>query len=155
MNENTTGPTFPLPQPLIAPLGVKVTPAMVQEVWDTFVKPTQSDDAPPQSAEMRALMGILRAAYEALRTGPIPAEIIPGARTVPVQQLPAEYDGAVIVHLEREAIRAKDNSGHFNDFHRLTYDTDTQTWYGMDLAGNLRWTTTRDITPGTWKVAGQ
>ena len=68
-----------------------------------------------------------------------------------IQELPTE-DGAVIVHLEREAIRAKDNTGHLNDFHRLTYDTDTQTWYGMDLAGNLRWTTTRDITPGTWKV---
>ncbi|WP_214429835.1 hypothetical protein, partial [Escherichia coli] len=130
-----------------------VTPAMVQDVWDTFVKPGQSDDAPPQSAEMRALMGILRAVHAALEDGPIPAEIIPGSRTVP--PLPPESDGAVIVHLEREAIRAKDNTGHHNDFHRLTYDTDTRTWYGMDLAGNLRWTTTRDITPGTWKVADQ
>nr|DAT11712.1 MAG TPA: hypothetical protein [Caudoviricetes sp.] len=71
MNENTTDPTFPLPQPLIAPFGVKITPEMVQEVWDTFVKPGQSDDAPPQSAEMRALMGILRAVYAALEDGPI------------------------------------------------------------------------------------
>ena len=70
----------------------------------------------------------------------------------PVQERPPERDGAVIVHLEHEAIRAKDNTGHLNDFHRLTYDTDTHTWYGMDLAGNLRWTTSRDITPGTWKV---
>ena len=150
MNENTPHPTFLLPQPIMAPIGVKVTPAMVQDVWDTFVKPGQSDDAPPQSAEMRALMGILRTVHAALEDGPIPAEIIPGARTVP--PLPPESDGAVIVHLEREAIRAKDNSGHLNDFHRLTYDEDTRTWYGMDLAGNLRWTTTRDITPGTWRV---
>ena len=81
MNENITGPTFPLPQPLIAPLGVKVTPAMVQEVWDTFVKPTQSNDAPPQSIEMRALMGILRAVHAALEAGPIPAETL-GPRAV-------------------------------------------------------------------------
>ena len=83
MNENTTHPTFSLPQPLVAPLGVKVTPAMVQDVWDTSVKPGQSDDAPPQSAEMRALMGILRAVHAALEDGPIPAKIIPGSRTVP------------------------------------------------------------------------
>lgn len=86
MNENTTNPTFTLPQPLVAPLGVRVTPAMVQDVWDTFVKPGQSDDAPPQSAQMRALMGILRAVNAALEAGPdtgtAPA-IIPGARTVP------------------------------------------------------------------------
>ena len=72
VNKNTTEPTFPLPQPLMAPIGVEITPEMVQEVWDTFVKPTQSDDAPPQSAEMRALMGILRAVYEALEAGPVP-----------------------------------------------------------------------------------
>lgn len=71
-----------------------------------------------------------------------------------VHTLP-ELDGAVIVHLEHEAIRAKDNTGHVNDFHRLTYDADTQTWYGMDLAGNLRWTTSQDITPGAWKVDGE
>ena len=81
MNENTTHPTFSLPQPLIAPLGVKVTPAMVQDVWDTFVKPGQSDDAPPQSAEMRALMGILRAVHAALEAGPLPAETL-GPRAV-------------------------------------------------------------------------
>lgn len=69
----------------------------------------------------------------------------------PVQELPTK-DGSVIVHLEHEAIRAKDNTGHLNDFHRLTLDEDTQTWYGMDLAGNLRWTTADDITPNTWKV---
>ena len=39
---------------------------MVQDVWDVFAKPSQSDDAPPQSAEMRVLMGILRWAYQEL-----------------------------------------------------------------------------------------
>ena len=68
-----------------------------------------------------------------------------------IDALPTK-DGSVIVHLEHEAIQAKDNTGHLNDFHRLTFDEDTQTWYGMDLAGNLRWTTADDITPGTWKV---
>ena len=68
-----------------------------------------------------------------------------------INTLPTK-DGSVIVHHEHEAIRAKDNTGHLNDFHRLTFDEDTQTWYGMDLAGNLRWTTADDIAPNTWKV---
>jgi hypothetical protein len=55
-----------VPVPQVAPLGIDVTPEMVREVWDAFVKPSQSDDAPPQSAEMRALMAILRATYEGL-----------------------------------------------------------------------------------------
>lgn len=56
-----------IPVPLVAPFGFEVdNPAMVQEVWDTFVKPSQSDDAPPQSAEMRVLMAILRAVNEGL-----------------------------------------------------------------------------------------
>ena len=67
------------------------------------------------------------------------------------QELPTK-DGSVIVHLEHEANQARDHTGHLNDFHRLTFDEDTQTWYGMDLAGNLRWTTADDIIPGTWKV---
>lgn len=67
-----------------------------------------------------------------------------------IDALPTK-DGSVIVHLEHEAIRAKDNTKYLNDFHRLTFDEDTQTWYGMDLAGNLRWTTEDDIVPGTWK----
>lgn len=54
----------------VAPLGFDVTPGMVQEVWDTFVKPGQSEDAPPQSAEMRVLMAILRGVYAAL--APVP-----------------------------------------------------------------------------------
>lgn len=56
-----------IPVPLVAPFGFEVdTPAMVQEVWDTFVKPSQSDDAPPQSGEMRVLMAILRAVAQGL-----------------------------------------------------------------------------------------
>ena len=54
----------------VAPLGFDVTPDMVQGVWDTFVKPSQSDDAPPQSAEMRVLMAILRGVYMALAPAP-------------------------------------------------------------------------------------
>lgn len=53
-------------KPTVAPFGYEVTSEMVQGVWDVFVKPSQSDDAPPQSAEMRVLMGILRWAYEEL-----------------------------------------------------------------------------------------
>ena len=53
-------------KPTVAPFGYEVTPEMVQDVWDVFVKPSQSDDAPPQSAEMRVLMGILRWAYQEL-----------------------------------------------------------------------------------------
>ena len=93
--------------------------------------------------------------YRSANLGPYAYERIKAANPHrPAQELPTE-DGAVIVHLEHEAIRAKDNTGHFNDFHRLTYDADTQTWYGMDLAGNLRWTTSQDIIPGTWKVDDQ
>lgn len=50
----------------IAPFGIEVTRDTVAEVWDTFVKPTQTASAPPQSVEMRALMAILRGAYAAL-----------------------------------------------------------------------------------------
>ena len=157
MNENTPHPTFPLPQPLMAPLGVKVTPEMVQEVWDTFVKPTQSDDAPPQSIEMRALMGILRAVYEALEAGPIPAEINPGARTVPVQQIPAEYDGAVLIPADgHEVITTTDRQ----EFSRLTFTTKQSIWYGPNLAGLpgdllIQATSPSRLTPGTWKVDDQ
>ena len=49
-------------EPKVAPFGFDVTPEMVQEVWDTFVVPDQYKDI-PQSAEMRVLMAILRAAY--------------------------------------------------------------------------------------------
>ena len=52
--------------PRMAPFGIPVGAAGVQEVWDAFVKPSQSDDAPPQSVEMRELMAILRWAYTVL-----------------------------------------------------------------------------------------
>ena len=53
-------------KPTVAPFGYEVTPEMVKDVWDVFVKPSQSDDAPPQSAEMRVLMSILRWTYQEL-----------------------------------------------------------------------------------------
>lgn len=64
-----TGP-FPMmsiPIPLVQPTGMQVNSVgMIQEVWDTFVKPTQSDNAPPQSVEVRTLMAILRSMYAGL-----------------------------------------------------------------------------------------
>lgn len=59
------GNTFTAPVPTVAPMGVEVTPEMVREVWDTFVKPDQ-DAGNLQSSEMRTLMAILRAMYEGL-----------------------------------------------------------------------------------------
>lgn len=55
--------TVTIPVPRTLPLGFEITPSGVQEVWDTFVKPTHSDNAPPQSIEVRMLAGILRAVY--------------------------------------------------------------------------------------------
>ena len=57
--------TFTAPVPQVAPTGFEVTPGMVRDVWDTFVKPDQ-DAGNLQSAEMRVLMAILRATYEGL-----------------------------------------------------------------------------------------
>jgi len=57
--------TFTAPIPQVAPMGFEVTPGMVQDVWDTFVKPHQ-DSGDVQSAEMRVLMAILRSTYEGL-----------------------------------------------------------------------------------------
>jgi hypothetical protein len=55
-----------IPVPVVAPLGWEVDdPKVVQEVWDTFVKPEQ-EAGTPQSGEMRVLMAILRAVYEGL-----------------------------------------------------------------------------------------
>lgn len=69
--------------------------------------------------------------------------------------LPTE-DGAVIMYLsEVEVIRAVDDTGRLNDFHRLTYDAGTETWYGMDLDGHLRWTTSQKIVRDTWKADDQ
>jgi len=57
--------TITIPLPLVAPLGVPVNCAALQDVWDTFVKPDQAAGN-PQSAEMRILMAVLRAVYEGL-----------------------------------------------------------------------------------------
>lgn len=58
--------------PTFAPFGVEITAPMIHEVWDAFVKPTQSDDAPPQSVEVRVLMGILRWAHDRLSPAACP-----------------------------------------------------------------------------------
>ena len=50
----------------VAPLGMTLTRSAVQEVWDTFVKPSQEDDAPLQSVEMRLLMSCLRSLYASI-----------------------------------------------------------------------------------------
>lgn len=57
---------YEMQAPLVAPFGAPVTRSDVQDVWDVFVKPTQSDDAPPQSVEDRTLAAILRSVYDAL-----------------------------------------------------------------------------------------
>lgn len=54
-----------IPVPLVAPLGFEVNSDMIQDVWDTFVRPDQDKEL-PQSGEMRVLMAILRAAYVGL-----------------------------------------------------------------------------------------
>lgn len=72
MNEKT----ITIPVPLVAPFGIEITdPQVIENIWDTFVKPGQSDDAPPQSAEMRALMAVLRSVHQGLTDA---------ARTTPV-----------------------------------------------------------------------
>jgi hypothetical protein len=61
----TDNQTFTARIPEMAPLGVEVTPGMVREAWDVFVKPGQ-DRGEPQSGEMRILMAILRSVYAGL-----------------------------------------------------------------------------------------
>ena len=59
--------TLSIPTPRIAPFGIPIESASgIHDVWDVFVKPCQSDDAPPHSIEERALMAILRAVHEGL-----------------------------------------------------------------------------------------
>lgn len=55
-----------IPVPLVAPFGIPVTSGAVRDVWDTFIKPMQTDDAPPQDIETRILMAILRAVHQGL-----------------------------------------------------------------------------------------
>lgn len=47
----------------IAPFGGEVDRDALREVWEAFIRPTQADDAPPQSVETRTLMAILRGVY--------------------------------------------------------------------------------------------
>lgn len=55
-----------MPVPVVAPFGWCVTdPEVIQDVWDTFVRPSQ-EAGEIQSSEMRVLMAILRAAYVGL-----------------------------------------------------------------------------------------
>ncbi len=56
-----TDKTLIIPVPLVAPIGWEIDDVkLVQEVWDTFVKPEQ-EAGNVQSGEMRMLMAILRA----------------------------------------------------------------------------------------------
>lgn len=59
-------PLVLMPVPRSQPFGDEVTADGVQKVWNTFCKPSQSDDSPPQSVEMRQLMAILRAVHEGM-----------------------------------------------------------------------------------------
>lgn len=49
-------------KPKVAPFAYEVTPKMVKEVWDTYIKPGQ-DAQLSQSVEERTLMAILRWTY--------------------------------------------------------------------------------------------
>lgn len=81
MTENTVE----IPMPVVAPLGIEVTPSGVQAVWDTFVKP-QQDRGEIQSIEDRTLMAILRAVHAGLDpvgSGWRPAALAALSRPVP------------------------------------------------------------------------
>lgn len=54
-----------IPLPLVRPLGLPVTRANVEEVWNAFIKPEQEERG-LQSVETRILMAILRSVYEGL-----------------------------------------------------------------------------------------
>ena len=58
-------PDLTIPHPMMAPFGIPLTSGMVQDVWDTYVKPEQ-DQGHTQSGEMRCLMAILRAVNKGL-----------------------------------------------------------------------------------------
>ena len=75
----------------------------------------------------------------------------------PVQELPPERDGVVLVPADgHKAITTTDGQ----KFSRLTFTTKRSIWYGPNLAAQLGdlviQTTVADrLTPGTWKVADQ
>lgn len=72
----------------------------------------------------------------------------------PVQELPAEYDGAVLVPAERcEAITTTEGQ----EFARLTFTTKQDLWYGPNLAARpgdwvIQTTVADRLTPGTWRT---
>lgn len=94
--------TYPLPQPVMAPLGIPITPEYVQEAWDTFVKPAQ-DSGTPQSGEMRILMGILRAVDTALRSVPINADRDVTEPTSPAEDPAPRQRGTVVTICDRNS----------------------------------------------------
>jgi hypothetical protein len=68
MSQPTIDPneTITIPVPRVLPLGWEIRDtAVVQDVWDAFVKPAQ-EAGEMQSGEMRCLMAILRAVYAGL-----------------------------------------------------------------------------------------
>ena len=68
-NEKIMGDTRPwllIPVPRVAPFGEPADKrSFLQDVWDTFIKPSQ-EAGNPQSIEERILMAVLRAVYEGL-----------------------------------------------------------------------------------------
>ena len=60
------GKFFVIPHPEVAPFGGHISKTDVQAVWDAYVKPTQTDDAAPQSVETRTLMAVLRSINEGI-----------------------------------------------------------------------------------------
>ncbi|MGY4543277.1 hypothetical protein ACVWY0_003210 [Arthrobacter sp. UYNi723] len=68
MSDSTAEKSLIIPIPLVAPIGWEIDDVkLVQEVWDTFVKPDQ-EAGNVQSGEMRMLMAILRAVADGLET---------------------------------------------------------------------------------------
>ena len=75
----------------------------------------------------------------------------------PVQEPPAEYDGAVLVPADgHKAITTTKGQ----EFARLTFTTKQDLWYGPNLAARpgdwvIQTTAADRLTTGTWKVADQ
>ena len=75
----------------------------------------------------------------------------------PVQELPPERDGVVLVPADgHKAITTTDGQ----EFSRLTFTTKQSLWYGPNLAARpgdwvIQTTAPGRLTPGTWKEAGK
>ena len=75
----------------------------------------------------------------------------------PVQELPPERDGVVLVPADgHKAITTSDGQ----EFSRLTFTTKQSIWYGPNLAAQpgdwvIPTTAPGRLTPGTWKVDDQ